>query len=69
MLLRKQLQTLLEEIWFWSKCYKCLRIVCSACTVHDVPWYSMNAPVLRAVLAIGIVFICQLILVAAHEFS
>lgn len=46
-----------------------VRIVCSACTVHDVPWYSTRAPVLWAVLAVGIVFICQPVLVVAHEFS
>lgn len=56
MVLRKELQTLLEEIWFWSRCYEHFKIVCCSCTVHDVPCYSTHASVLWAALAAGIYF-------------
>lgn len=54
MVLRKELQTLLEEIWFWNKCCKYLKIACCSCTVHDVHFYSAHTAVLWAALAVGI---------------
>lgn len=46
-----------KGIWVWNKCYEHLKIACCSCTVRDVPCYSAHAPVLRAVLAVGM-YLC-----------
>lgn len=46
--LRQEFRTLLEEIWFWNKCYERFKTACCSCMVHYVPCYPTHAPAVIA---------------------